>query len=135
MYALIVRGEFSAAHRLPGSGGRCERLHGHNWRVEVRVLAEELDETGMALDFHLLKEWLREVLGELDHRFLNDLPPFRRENPTAENIARFVYERIASRLPEGRVSMDRVVVWESEETAAVYMRGPGERMPGGRGSG
>jgi len=124
MYLLIVREDFSAAHRLLSTGGKCAELHGHNWKVEVQVCAEELDESGMAIDFHDLKARTREIVEELDHRYLNDLPAFQRRNPTAENIARYIYEGLAQRLGQGRVEMDQVRVWESETTAATYRKSP-----------
>lgn len=122
MYVLVVREEFSAAHRLPSTGGKCEGLHGHNWKVEVQVCAEELDGSGMAIDFHDLRALTREVVEELDHKYLNELPAFRQQNPTAENLARYIYERVVERLPRGRVTMDQVCVWESETTGATYRR-------------
>ena len=84
--------------------------------------AEQLDATGMAIDFSELKAMTGEILEELDHRLLNDLPPFRQQNPTAENLARYIYERVAERIAEGEVKLDRVRVWESETTAASYRR-------------
>jgi 6-pyruvoyltetrahydropterin/6-carboxytetrahydropterin synthase len=120
MYVLVVREEFSAAHRLPSTGGKCEGLHGHNWKVEVQVWAEELDGSGMAIDFQDLKGLTWEVVKELDHQYLNELPAFQQRNPTAENLARYIYERVVERLPQGRVMMDQVCVWESETTAATY---------------
>jgi 6-pyruvoyltetrahydropterin/6-carboxytetrahydropterin synthase len=123
MYVLTVREDFSAAHRLPASGSKCERLHGHNWKVEVQVEAETLDGAGMAIDFHELKAMTGEILEDLDHRLLNELPAFEHRNPTAENLARYVYERLADRLPRERVKLDRVRVWESETTAATYRTG------------
>lgn len=120
MYLLTVREDFSAAHRLPATAGRCAGLHGHNWRVEVRVRAEELDGAGMAIDFHDLKAVTRAIVGELDHRYLNDLPAFQRQPPTAENLARYIFERLAERLKTERVRPDQVCVWESETTAAAY---------------
>jgi len=122
MYLLIVREDFSAAHRLLSTGGKCAELHGHNWKIEVQVWAEELDESGMAIDFHDLKAQTREIVEGLDHRYLNDLPAFQRQNPTAENIARHIYEGLVQRLGTGRVEMDQVRVWESETTAATYRR-------------
>lgn len=121
MFALTVREDFSAAHRLPSSGSKCERLHGHNWKVEVHVWAEGLDGAGMVIDFHELKAMTGDILAELDHRLLNELPAFQRENPTAENLARYVYERLADRLQAERVKVDRVSVWESDTTAATYL--------------
>jgi 6-pyruvoyltetrahydropterin/6-carboxytetrahydropterin synthase len=120
MYLLIVREDFSAAHRLLSTGGKCAELHGHNWKVEVQVRAEELDGSGMAIDFHDLRALTSEVVEELDHRYLNDLPAFQQQNPTAENIARHIYEALARRLETARVELDQVRVWESETTAATY---------------
>jgi 6-pyruvoyltetrahydropterin/6-carboxytetrahydropterin synthase len=120
MYELTLREEFSAAHQLPNTGGRCERLHGHNWRVEVQLAAEELNELGMVLDFHDVREAVQGVLDELDHTFLNDLPAFQRNLPTAENLARYIYSGLNGRLPAPRVRLTRVRVWESERTAASY---------------
>lgn len=122
MYLLIVREDFSAAHRLLSRGGKCAELHGHNWKIEVQVSAEELDESGMAIDFHDLRARTMEIVEGLDHRYLNDLPVFERQNPTAENIARHIYEELARRLEAERVELDQVRVWESETTAATYRR-------------
>ena len=131
MYLLIVREDFSAAHRLLSTEGKCAELHGHNWKVEVQVRAEELDQSGMAIDFHDLKARTREIVEGLDHRYLNDLPAFQRQSPTAENIARHIYEGLARRLGTGRVALDQVRVWESETTAATYRQStrPGPNPP------
>ena len=120
MYVLTVQKDFSAAHRLPSSGGKCERLHGHNWKVEVEVEADALDERGMVVDFHDLKSLVREVLAELDHRFLNDLDAFRRLAPTAENLARHIFAKVEEALPAERARLARVRVWESDNTAAAF---------------
>ena len=122
MYLLTVREDFSAAHQLPATKGKCADLHGHNWQVEVQVWAEDLDDAGMAIDFHVLKDLTREIVEELDHRYLNDLPAFQEQNPTAENIARHVYEGLARRLGTEGVELDQVRVWESETTAATYRK-------------
>jgi len=124
MYELTVHEAFAAAHRLPNTGGRCERLHGHNWKVEVRVAADQLDESGMVMDFHDVKAALQGVLEELDHRFLNDLPAFQHNLPTAENLARYICSGLAGRLPSPRVRLTRVRVWESEGTAASFSPPP-----------
>ncbi len=131
MFELTVVEEFSAAHRLAGTGGKCEALHGHNWKVEVRVGASELDRTGMAIDFHELSALTRQVLAELDHSFLNDHPFFRERPPTAENLAFFVFQRLGGLLAGGRVRLVNVRVWESERTAASYGPDPsaGARSP------
>ncbi|MCL5885176.1 MAG: 6-carboxytetrahydropterin synthase QueD [Deltaproteobacteria bacterium] len=120
-YALTVRSSFAAAHRLREYEGNCERLHGHNWLVEVTVESRELGPLGMAVDFRAIKAALHEVLARLDHGYLNDVPPFDAQNPTSENIARFISEEMEKRIPPPpRVS--RVTVWESEDARAEYSR-------------
>ena len=120
MYTLSVLDDFSAAHQLPGSGGDCERLHGHNWKVQVQVRSEVLNEQGMIIDFKDLKALTHEVLKELDHRFLNELSFFHTHAPTAENLARHIFLRIASLLPPGNVRLQHVRIWESETSFASY---------------
>ena len=119
MFTLEVDAEFAAAHQLRHYRGRCENLHGHNWRVRLAVAGRRLDEAGMLVDFTLLKRWLREELETMDHQFLNEIPPFDAVNPTSENIARLLAERLAPRLPEG-VAVAYVRVWESARASATY---------------
>lgn len=119
MYEVRVESRFSAAHALRGYGGNCERLHGHNWNVEVRLAAEGLDEQGLAIDFRQAKALLEEVLEGLDHRFLNELEPFRDENPSTERLARHIFEALSARLP-GRVRLTEVTAWETPGCAATY---------------
>jgi len=88
MYLLTVKADFAAAHALREYGGSCERLHGHNWLVEVTVAAGKLDHRGLAVDFSILKSELTKALERFDHRLLNDVPPFDEMNPTSENLAR-----------------------------------------------
>lgn len=126
MYTLEVDAEFAAAHRLRDYNGQCENLHGHNWRVRLAVTGGQLDAAGMLVDFGLLKRWLREAMDALDHRYLNDMPPFDAVNPTSENIARHVAERIAPQLPDtARVAYVRV--WESDRASARYAPPPPAR--------
>lgn len=119
MYELSVEASFAAAHSLRGYEGECERLHGHNWRVEARLAAEGLDQMGMVLDFRELKSALATVLAGLDHRHLNEVPPFDRLNPTTENLCRHVADRLRAELPS-RVAIRRVTCWESERCSASY---------------
>ena len=124
MYELKVTQHFSAAHNLREFGGRCENLHGHNWFVEAVVRAEELDKIGLALDFGLLKKHLKAVLEILDHNYLNDLPDFKSQNPSSENIARFIFQRLAplvERETGGRARLYSVAAWESENASATYI--------------
>ena len=119
MYHLEVEESFAAAHQLREYRGACENLHGHNWRVRLSVCGNGLDRLGMLVDFGELKRLLRDALARFDHRFLNDVAPFDRMNPTSENLARHFVETIGPRLPpNARVS--EVAVWESDRSAARY---------------
>ncbi len=113
---------FSAAHQIRFHGGKCERLHGHNWRVRVHVRASELNRIGMVIDFADLQKMVAEVGSRLDHRNVNEVPPFDEVNTTAELIGRYFYTEVAKRLAGegGRVSVSRVEVWENEGSLAVY---------------
>lgn len=119
-YVLTVVTEFAAAHVLRDYPGDCSRLHGHNWKVEVEVTARELDGVGMGVDFKTVKATAKEVLDRLDHRHLNDVPPFDSINPTAENIAAFLYREIALMLNDERVAVSAVTVWETERARVRY---------------
>ena len=118
-YELFVSDHFSAAHNLRAYKGRCERLHGHNWRVEVCLAGDDLDAEGMLLDFTEIKRLLAEVLDPLDHAYLNEVPPFDTLNPSSENLARVIAGRLAERLPAG-VRLASVTTWESHRCAATY---------------
>ena len=119
MYELVIESDFSAAHRLREYDGACERLHGHNWRVEMVVAGETPDRLGMVADFRDLKRILREVLDRFDHSFLNESPEFEEQNPTTENLARTIFEHCARRMPGG-VTVRSVAVWESPRCGARY---------------
>ncbi len=121
MYEITVRKTFSAAHTL-NIGGKREDLHGHNFRVEATVASEELNADGLVLDFRVLKEWVNEILVDLDHTFLNNLPPFSNISPTAENIARFIYNKLEKNTVPMDLKVSRVAVWESENSKAVYTK-------------
>lgn len=122
MYELTVEQEFEAAHKLPAAGGACEELHGHTYKAAITVEADALDETGVALDFRTLKSILSDVIRPLDHSFLNEVPPFDRLPPSAENIARYVFEGARDRLAQAApgVSLQSATVWESDTTSASY---------------
>lgn len=120
MYELKVLGSFAAAHSLRNFKGRCESLHGHNWQVEVVVSGARLAEADILMDFGDLKELLKRALDGLDHRHLNELAPFKEQNPSSENIARYIYEAIEPHLPPG-VGLERVSAWESDNSRASYL--------------
>lgn len=120
MYRLEVESSFAAAHQLHYYKGKCERLHGHNWRVRVAVEGTELDRVGLLVDFNDLKAMIGASTEKLDHGFLNDVPPFDAVNPTSENIARFIAEDMAPKLP-AQVRIAGVTVWESDKCSATYL--------------
>jgi 6-pyruvoyltetrahydropterin/6-carboxytetrahydropterin synthase len=116
MYSIKVEGDFSSAHNLRGYKGKCEALHGHNWKVEAVVKGSKLDKCGMLVDFKLLKTKLYAILDELDHAYLNDIPYFKKVNPTSESLAKYVYDRLKA----GGLKAGSVTVWESEKSSATY---------------
>ena len=121
MFELTISEEFEAAHRLPEYDGKCCRLHGHNWRVEVSVRGKELDSSGLLIDFKELKQQVAEVLLTLDHYYLNETVPFSTVPPTAEHIAKYIYETISGHVNfAGRVKVHAVKVWESPRSCAAY---------------
>jgi len=121
IYELVIHTQFAAAHRLREYDGNCERLHGHNWRIDVVLRGEALNELGMLVDFRDAKRLIEDATARFDHRYLNDLEPFRDVNPTTENIARTVFDAVAAGLPEG-ITVARVTAWESDHCGASYSR-------------
>lgn len=120
VYEVYVEGHFSAAHHLRGYCGDCARNHGHNWTVEVRVRCHALDALGIGVDFRDIKAAVSEVLARLDHRNLNDLEDFSLQNPTSENIARFLFRQVGEVLNRDGVRVSRVRVCETPGAGAVY---------------
>ncbi len=120
MYELTIETSFSAAHQLRGYKGKCEELHGHNWKVQVHVTSERLNEIDIAIDFHELKRYTNEIISQLDHSFLNDIFPFTERNPSSENIARWIYESLKKKINNDNIRVSAVTVWESETASATY---------------
>ncbi|TRZ95436.1 6-carboxytetrahydropterin synthase QueD [bacterium] len=118
MYTLKVELNFSAAHNLRGYKGKCEELHGHNWRVVVKVTQDKLDKAGMVMDFADLKKGLNRVLDKLDHKYLNSLAYFKRVNPTSENIAKYIYDSLESSVK----GLKSITVWENSSSSATYQK-------------
>ncbi|HUI45516.1 MAG TPA: 6-carboxytetrahydropterin synthase QueD [Nitrospirota bacterium] len=116
----MVESKFAAAHQLRGYKGKCEKLHGHNWRVTIAVTAERLDEVGLAVDFHVLKKSLREVLDQLEHTFLNEIFPFTQINPSSENLAKWIYDTMTKKTNDDNIEVASVTVWESDTASASY---------------
>ncbi len=134
MYKLQVEADFSSAHNLRGYKGKCEELHGHNWKVELTVGSKDLDKTGMVLDFKFLKASLNKILDKLDHKYLNEIDYFKEVNPTSENSAKYIYDSLKSEV-SGLIS---ITVWESDKARATYYEprlslGSSDKLEDGRG--
>ncbi|KAF0218499.1 MAG: 6-pyruvoyl tetrahydrobiopterin [Geobacteraceae bacterium] len=120
MYRLKIHSYFAAAHCLTHYQGDCENLHGHNWKVEVAVTARELDKAGLGIDFKTLKAETNGLLKTLDHKYLNELPPFAEHSPSSENIARYLFLELGNKLNNENITVDMVTVWESDFASASY---------------
>jgi len=123
MFLITVEDTFAAGHYLRNYRGKCENPHGHNYKVRVRLCGEELDRAGLLLDFKDLKEVMRDTVDYLDHQMINDLEPFTTLNPSAENLAKYFYDKTQAKLhavTSGRVRVKDVTVWETETTTATY---------------
>ena len=119
-FTLKVLSDFAAAHSLREYPGACQRLHGHNWKIETEVSASRVNELGMVMDFKEIKHAVCEVTDRLDHQYLNDLVPFNELNPTAEHIAMHIFQALAERLNDGNVRVHAVTVWETDRASARY---------------
>lgn len=122
MFEISIKGHFCGAHCLKGYDGPCANLHGHNWEVEVFLRGPGLNRLGMLMDYRLLKELLRKVLADLDHQNLNLLPHFKKNNPTAENIAKFIFNKLAPQIRPANCRLQRVRASETPGTAAYYFK-------------
>lgn len=120
MYKLKIITDFDAAHQLRGYKGKCENIHGHNWKVEIAVISESLNDIGIAIDFKELKMIAESVISKLDHTFLNENSPFNEINPSSENIAKWIYYSLKDKFDKYPVRLDSVTVWESEHASATY---------------
>jgi len=121
MYEVTIIKSFSAAHFLAEIGGKCEELHGHNFKVEVTVAASKLSSTGLVIDFRVFKKWLGEILEDIDHKHLNTISLFADMNPSAENIAKYICEKMELKAKAAGVNVVRVKIWESENAAVTYI--------------
>ena len=120
MYELKIITHMACAHQLREFEGRCENLHGHNWKIEVFVTGNELEPNGILIDFKRIKSVTEKVIDELDHKFLNDLEYFKGVNPSSENIARYVFKALGYALNSNNVRVSRVTAWESDNACASY---------------
>lgn len=120
MFTLCVKDSFSAAHRIEDYHGKCEELHGHNFIVEALFDGEQLGMSGMVIDFQILKNHLRDVLKNLDHTYINDIPFFNKRASSSEYIAMYIYGELKKTMENGPVRLTEVKVWESEKAWASY---------------
>lgn len=120
MFRVTITKSFSAAHILKEIGGKCEELHGHNFRVEVTVSSGKLNDENILIDFRVLKGWTAEILEDLDHKYLNDLPQFKGVNPSSEIVAKHIFERLSVKARPLKIKVDEVVVWESDNARVAY---------------
>ena len=121
MYELKVVTRFAAAHQLTMVGTKCENMHGHNWKIEVHVIGENLDKAGVLVDFGVVKKHLATIMDMLDHKDLNDLPTFENKQPSSENIAYLIASELQQRIDNSAVSVSRVTAWESDDAGATYI--------------
>ena len=121
MYELKIVTHFAAAHQLAMVGEKCENMHGHNWKIEVFVTGEKLDEAGVLMDFGIIKKHVAEVMWRLDHKYLNELEFFKNDQPSSENIAGVVARELQKRIDNTAVRVSRVAAWESEDACATYV--------------
>ncbi len=122
MYELKVITDFAAAHQLRNFGGECEKLHGHNWRIEVVLSGDRLNEAGLLIDFKDVKTVTNSIVEELDHSYLNDLPQFKDQNPSSENIAAYLFQQLSSELNGSHLKVTKVTAWESDSACASYSK-------------
>ena len=124
MYELKITTHFAAAHQLRALEGGCENLHGHNWKVEVTVVGDRLGDDGLLVDFRVIKSHTKEIIDDLDHKFLNEIGAFKSTEPSSENISRHIFETLSQRLNVEGVRVGKVTAWESDSACASYMEPP-----------
>jgi len=120
VYEVYIETHFSAAHSLRGYDGDCARTHGHNWIIRVFVRCRRLDAIGIGVDFRTIKQEVKTVLKDLDHTDINELAPFRTENPTSENIARYLFGELGRRLNTDAIKVSKIEVSETPHAGACY---------------
>lgn len=121
MYEIMIKTEFASAHNLRNYNGACEALHGHNWKIDIVVETRDLDETGLAVDFNVLKKKSNDIINDLDHIYLNEHKAFTEVNPSSENIAKYIYDELDISLA-GKAKVKKITVWETDNAAASYYK-------------
>ena len=122
MYQITIETHFSSAHRLRNYNGECERLHGHNWKVQISVASDVLSDLGMVMDFKDIKSNVKPLIEKLDHQYLNDISPFTEINPTTENISKYLFDEFSKLINTDQIKVTKVEIWESTTSSASYTR-------------
>jgi 6-pyruvoyltetrahydropterin/6-carboxytetrahydropterin synthase len=120
MYELKVTTHFAAAHQLKLVALKCENLHGHNWKIEVYLKGDTLNDAGVLMDFGEIKLAVNDIMNELDHKYLNELECFKSRNPSSENIAHYIAHALQKKITTTDVKVSRVTAWESDDACATY---------------
>ncbi len=129
MYKLMIETSFSSAHQLRGYKGKCENLHGHNWKVQVYVASNNLNEIDLVIDFHEIKSMTNEIISRLDHTLINNVFPFTEKNPSSENIAEWIFESLKEKMATySGIKVSAVTVWESATASATYYEDEGAQV-------
>lgn len=121
MFILKVVTDFSSAHSLRNYPGKCAKFHGHNWDIEVSVCSNILNKVGMVIDFKEIKQKVKQVTQKLDHSYLNEVSPFDKINPTAENIAKYIFEEVKELIENENIKLKQVSIWENKDSCATYI--------------
>jgi len=129
MYKVKVTSQISSAHYLRNYRGRCETLHGHNWKVEVALKSKRLNSIGLVVDFKYLKNILNSILEEIDHKVLNEIDFFKKNNPSCEWLAFYIFKKMEEKLGEKSYYLSEVTVWEQENSCATYYREEEDKTP------
>ena len=120
MYTVSIVRTFSSAHSLREYKGKCEALHGHNWKVRVAINCQKIDEIGLTIDFGIVKKILSKITDKLDHQLLNELEMFQNVNPTSENIARYFYDEMSKKISINSCKLVEIEIWESDKSSLIY---------------
>lgn len=118
MFYVQIEGWFESAHSLRNYDGKCKNIHGHNFKVVVSLKSPTLDDRGMVVDFLDIEKELKKITERLDHKYLNEVEPFDKINPTVERIAEYIYHELEKAFPN--VSIDKVQVYETDQFVATY---------------
>ncbi len=121
MFELKIIADFAAAHQLKMVAKKCENLHGHNWKIEVCVAGERLNDAGVLMDFGEIKAHLSDIMASLDHKFLNELEYFKVDNPSSENIAQYIAKSLQKEIDNSAVKVTRVTAWETDSACATFI--------------